>query len=47
MKQKCDNCGDWLEYTDTADGYDWYVCIGCGKEYKFELVKEENNGNNQ
>lgn len=47
MQQKC-NCGGWLEYTDTDNDengkkFDWYVCIDCGKEYRFyfdEKTKE-------
>lgn len=35
MKQKCDTCGGWLEYTDSDNGYDYYMCISCGKEYRF------------
>lgn len=42
MKDRCDDCGDWLEYTDTDNGYDFYVCINCGREYKFKLIQTKN-----
>lgn len=44
MKQKCDYCGGWLEYNDTDNGCDYYLCIECGAEYVFPLIKgdEEN-----
>ena len=50
MKQKCDYCGGWLEYTDYDNGKDYYVCIDCGAEYSeyvFPLLKEAKDERNQ